>query len=191
MLLTSLSKYLGIATLLIGSLAGTAFADVYNWTLSGGGDTGSGQLVTGAADGGGHDILSFTGSIDGDPVSLYGGQPGSLGASAPGGIYYDNIIYPSLNSGTLNCAGGATFVDGCGIAINIDGGIGNIWSSYPGDGVSGAGAYIYTSPSYINGNANFTLTAAPEPGVLSTLTFGLIVMSLSVIGIKRRKCIPV
>jgi hypothetical protein len=33
MLLTSSSKYLGVAALLIGSLAGTAFADVYDWTL--------------------------------------------------------------------------------------------------------------------------------------------------------------
>jgi hypothetical protein len=146
--------------------------------------------VTGAADGGGYDVLSFTGSIHGDPVSLYGGQPGPLGAPGPG-VYYNNILYPHLKSGSPNCAGGATFVDGCGIAININGGVGNIWSSYVGDGVSGTGAYVYSAPSYVNGNADFTIAAAPEPRVLFTLTIGLLVISLIAIGMKRRRRIPV
>jgi hypothetical protein len=82
------------------SSAGGASAAWYEWTLSGGGDTGSGTLETGAVAGGGNDILSFTGSIDGETVGLFGGQPGPTGADTPGDwVYFNNILYPNSVSG--------------------------------------------------------------------------------------------
>jgi hypothetical protein len=136
---SSIAKIITIAFFFAGSI-GTACATTdYQWTLSGGGVSGSGLLTTGAADNGGYDVLSFTGSIDGNALMLYGGQPGPNGASTPGGgVYFDNILYPALNSGSPNCAGGATLVDGCGIAFSILDGYGNIFDNYSG---KGTGAY--------------------------------------------------
>jgi hypothetical protein len=80
----------GAVFALLGS-AGAAPAATYDWTLSGGGDTGSGTLVTGAAAGGGYNILSLAGTIDGEAVALFGGQPGPGGADTPGNWVYFNI----------------------------------------------------------------------------------------------------
>jgi hypothetical protein len=180
----SIARGLAIA-LLVGGSIGTAFADTtYQWTLSGGGASGSGLLVTGAADNGGYDVLSFTGSVDGSPVTLYGGQPGPLGASGPG-VYYDNILYPGLTSGSSSCAGGHTLVDGCGIAFNLGSGIGNIFDNYSG---TGTGSYIYGfSSATINTDdydATFAIAAytpptpTPEPGSVLLLATGLVAMGL-------------
>lgn len=105
---------------------------------SGGADSGGGLIVTGSADGGGFDVLSFTGTID-------GGQPGPINAPGPDGFYFDNILYPALNSGAPGCAGGATLVDGCGILFQIGTGYGNIYDNFSG---KGTGAYSLSVVSH-------------------------------------------
>lgn len=188
-----LGKISGIAAGAILALSvstGTASATVYDWTLSGGGDTGSGTLTTGAADGGGYDVLSFLGTIDGYAVALSGGQPGPTGNGSPGPFYFDNIIYPALNSGTPNCAGGKTLLDGCGIAFTIDGGYGNIFDNYSG---TGTGAYVYSivaASSSNNLDANFAITQVPEPSSLSLLVvmvagFGLAGWRKSLLSVRQ------
>jgi hypothetical protein len=157
------------AILVLSVATGTASATLFDWTLSGGGDTGSGTLTTGAADSHGYDVLSFLGTIDGHAVALSGGQPGPIGSGSPGPFYFDNIIYPALNSGTPNCAGGNTLLDGCGIAFTIDGGYGNIFDNYSG---TGTGAYVYSivaASSSNNFDANFAIAQVPEPSSLALL----------------------
>src|ERR1700733_11724337 len=102
-----ISRRIAITLLGVAGSIGKASAAVYQGTLSGGGVEGSGLLGSGGTDGGGYDILSFTGSVAGSPVTLFGGQPGPLGMPSPdNGVYYNNILYPALNSGSPKCAGG-------------------------------------------------------------------------------------
>jgi len=164
--------------------AGSASATVFTWSLTGGGDTGSGTLVTGPAAGAGFDVLSFSGLIDGNVVALFGGQPGPIGASGPDTIYYDNILYPNSDPGTSNCAGGSAAVDGCGILFAIDGGYGNIFDNYSGTG-TGPSVYstVIASTAYNNFNARFTVSAVPEPWSLSMLAAAAAALAL----ITRRK----
>jgi hypothetical protein len=144
-------------------------SDIYDWTLSGDGDNGSGTLTTGAADGGGFDVVSLTGSIDGDAVALYGGQPGPDGAYTPGDwVYFNNIFYPNSVSGSSKCAGGDAKLDGCGIALTINGAYGNIYYNYTGQG-SGAYAFLIAPTTYNNFDATFTIAAVPEPSSLSLM----------------------
>lgn len=87
------------------------------------------------------------------------------GAFIPG----DNILYPTSNSGTVECADGNAVVDGCGIAFTINGGYGNIGDNYTGTGTS---ADVYTTaprPTHANFDATFTIAAVPEPSSLSLL----------------------
>jgi hypothetical protein len=152
----------GAVVALLGS-AGGAFAATYDWTLSGGGDTGSGQLETGAAAGGGNDILSFTGSIDGEAVALFGGQPGPSGADTPGNwVYFNNILYPDSVSGSSKCAGGAAVLDGCGIALSVGGAYGNIYFNYTGQG-SGPYAYLVAPTVHNNFDESFAITPGAAP----------------------------
>jgi PEP-CTERM motif len=157
---------------LLAPTIGVSATAYYDWTLSGGGDTGSGVLETGAADGGGFDVLSFTGEIDGSAVALFGGQPGPVGAYTPGDyFYYDNILYPVSNPGTISCSGGPTVVDGCGIVFTINGGYANIWDNYTG---TGTGPDIYSTTGTTNYDASFTIAPVPEPLALWLFGAGLI-----------------
>jgi hypothetical protein len=179
------SGFAAVAVLFLFASAGTASAGWYDWTLSGGGDTGSGMLETGAVDGGGYDVISFTGFIDGDAVALFGGQPGPTGTYTPSDyFYFDNILYPTSNPGTSNCAGGNTVVDGCGIAFTINGGYGNIWDNYTGKG-TGPDVYSTAPPANVNYDATFTIAAVPEPASLSLLALAAAGVGL----IRRRKIV--
>jgi PEP-CTERM motif len=161
-------------------------ADTYDWTLAGGGDTGSGTLETGAAAGGGYDILSLTGTIDGKAVTLFGGQPGPDGAYTPGDwVYFNNIFYPDSVSGSSSCAGGHAVLDGCGIALSIDGIYGNIYYNYTGNG-AGAYAFLISPTSYNNFDAMFTIVPVPEPSSVSLFALG----AAGVLLIRRRALSP-
>ena len=189
---TKTSNSIAIA-LLVGASVGIAFATTtqYQWTLSGGGITGSGLLIAGAADNGGYDILSFTGTIDGSTIDLYGGQPGATPGFTPGaGVRFQTILYPSLDSGSSNCVGGATLVDNCGIAFSLGDGYGNI---YYNDTGKGTGAYEYTFVDDFQNtsdlDATFAITsstaATPEPGPIVLLATGLAAIGLAM---RKRFC---
>jgi hypothetical protein len=147
-----------------------ASATVYLWTMTGGGDSGSGALVTGAADNGGSDIVSFTGAIDGDPVALLGGQPGGATLSADGAYIYDNILYPPPDNPVFDING---------VLFSNAGEEGNL---FYGLGAPGDYSY-YRSPfdqayDIENNSVIFTLTAdpsapVPEPASLAILCAGL------------------
>jgi hypothetical protein len=156
----------------VACLAATvpAAATTYQWTMTGGGASGSGTLVTGAADNGGFDIVSFTGTIDGDPVALLGGQPGGATLSADGAYNYDNILYPPPDNPALDI-NGVLFLDGVEE--------GNLFYGW------GAPEYYsyYRSPfdqayDIENNSVIFTLTAdssapVPEPASLAIFGAGL------------------
>ncbi len=156
----------------VACLAATvpAAATTYQWTMAGGGDSGSGSLVTGAADNGGFDIVSFTGAIDGDTVALLGGQPGGATLSADGAYIYDNILYPPPDNPVLDI-NGVLFSDGVEE--------GNL---FYGLGAPGFYSY-YRSPfdqayDIENNSVTFTLTTdtsapVPEPASLAILGAGL------------------
>ena len=111
-------------------------------------DHGSGTITLGANDNGGFDIVSFTGTLDGNAVSLIGGQPGWLPGppnsnTPPGitaapeystdGLTYDNIYYPG-NSPDIPCFGPVSTqsnqnADAYGILFSFNGGEGEIWGN--------------------------------------------------------------
>jgi len=163
-----------MAVAICAMAAKPASATLYAWTLSGGGDSGSGFLTTGAADNGGLDITSFSGQIDGSVIGgLLGGQPGGAEAYSPAGAFiYDNILYPSSNSAE------SALLDNGGILFTIAGGEANIWgTSANPDGYS---YYTYGSGRYvIQDNAtNFSVvdppSAVPEPGPAAIVALGLV-----------------
>jgi hypothetical protein len=170
------SIVIGAAALLLGAVAvnAPASATVYDWTLdAGGGLTGSGILVTGAPAGSGFDVVSFTGSIGGSPVSLLGGQPGGQATSPSGAFYYDNTVMPTSDP----------VFDVNGLLFTVDAEEGNIW----GNGVAGSYSYwthVGSSYDYTNGSVVFSLTAArgvdfarvaaPEPASIATLGVGFL-----------------
>jgi hypothetical protein len=109
---------------LAGAAPTSAFASVIttNWVIYGN-DHGSGLLSYSTSDNGGYDLLSFTGTINGHPVSLLGGDPGWLpgppNSNTPSGVTaapaysvygltYDNIIYSASNSPDIPCFGPTT-----------------------------------------------------------------------------------
>jgi PEP-CTERM motif len=158
------------AAAVAGLLTATApaSATLYDWTLTGGGDYGSGTLVTGAPDNGGVDILSFSGTIDGNPVTLLGGQPG--GATATSLFVYDNILYPPPNDPVL---------DVWGVLFSDAGDEGNIFY-----GITPLDYSYWSAPldrggdSTTNNSVTFTLTAdlpdpIPEPTSLALFGVGL------------------
>ncbi|MGA7196431.1 MAG: PEP-CTERM sorting domain-containing protein [Roseiarcus sp.] len=145
---------------LLGVAPTSAFATITtNWVVYGA-DRGSGLMTLGPADNGGYDILSMTGTIDGNPITLLGGQPGWLPGlpnsnTPPGvtaapaysvdGLTFDNIVYPASNSPDIPCFGPTTsssnqFADAYGILFNYNGGEGEIW----GNGT--APPYIFGPP---------------------------------------------
>jgi len=156
-----------------------ASATFYDWTLSGGSDSGSGFLTTGATDNGGFDIMSFGGQIDGATITgLLGGQPGVGYAYSPSGaFYYDNILYPSSNS-----AEGA-LLDLGGILFTIAGGEGNIWgTSASPDGYS---YWTYESGRYVIEDSATAFSVVdppypvPEPAPAAMVGLGLLVLWLA------------
>jgi hypothetical protein len=146
-----------------------ASATLYDWTLSGGGNNGSGTLLSGTADDGGFDITTFSGQIDGNPIAgLLGGTPSGGGAYSPADAFiYDNILYPASNSAE------AALLDTNGILFTISGGEANIWGNAPGSG--GYSYYTYLSGNYVtqNSSATFTLAPVPEPVSLALLAVGV------------------
>ena len=164
-----------------------ASAAYYTWTLSGGGDSGSGFLTTGAADNGGVDITSFGGEIDGTTITgLLGGQPGGGEAYSPSGAFvYDNILYPQSNS-----VDGA-LLDTGGILFAIAGGEGNIWGNFGGAG--GYSYYTSVDGSYFIQNNAATFAAVdppapvPEPAPIELVAVGLVGVALTR---RRRRASP-
>jgi hypothetical protein len=75
------------------------FSDTLSFTITGT-HTGSGTITLGAADNGGYDITSITGTIDGQAITEYGGNPGASGAMVPDSdctLTFDNIAYPGAS----------------------------------------------------------------------------------------------
>ena len=98
-----------------------ASASLFLWALDGGvgtGLAGAGSLQTGTADGDGFDVVALSGTIDGLPVSLSGGDPGHMAISPSGAFNYDNIVDPASPSALL---------DAYGLLLSIAGEEGNIW----------------------------------------------------------------
>lgn len=163
-----------IATLAFAAgLAAPASADLYIWTLSGA-ESGSGTLTTGAADGGGFDILSFAGTIDGALVTLAGTplNPGPGGALSPLGAFnYNNILYEgSASTDVLDTYGIlVSFTATPGLEGNIWGNGGTSYSYYTG---TGGGSYPIS-----DGDVVFTIVAADDPPgdpVPEPMTFALL-----------------
>jgi PEP-CTERM motif len=166
---SSLFAFLAGLTACLAATA-PASATVYNWSMTGGGDYGSGTLVTGAADNSGVDIIAFTGTIDGDPVALLGGQPGSATTTTDGAYIYDNILYPPPDNPVFDING---------VLFSSAGEEGNLFYGW---GAPGYYSY-YRSPfdqayDIENNSVSFTLTAdppapVPEPATLAILGAGL------------------
>ncbi len=155
-----------------------ASATPYTWTLSGGTDSGSGTLDTGAASGGGLEVTDLSGTVyfDGGvyagSVSLIGGEPSFPGAIAePEAVAYDNIVYPSAPAG---------LVDGNGILMGLAGGPYVIEITLRGSGnyevpissSAAAGPTLYTATGL-----TFTLTEVPEPSSVALLAAGLFALA--------------
>ena len=176
-------------TMILGLAPAIASASTtLNWSVSGA-DQGSGLMTLGAADNGGYDIVSFTGTIDGNPVTLLGGQPGwSPGppnsntpageTNAPAystyGLTYDNIYYPG-NSPNIPCFGPTSSLsnqnaDAYGILFTYNGGEGEIW----GNGTQAPyifgtpGAYTFEVATGIQTPADYTTTPyTPQAPIVS------------------------
>ena len=167
----------GDATLLIATVP--ASATLYDWTLNGGGDSGSGTLVTGAPDSDGFDIVSFSGTIDGNPVALLGGQPG--GATATYLFIYDNVLYPPSDNPVLDLDG---------LLFSDAGEQGNIfygWGVTPADYSYWRAPLDQGSYDIANDSVTFTLTADPVPEPTSLALFGAGLAALGISRYRRRK----
>jgi len=170
------------------------------WAMTGQ-DSGSGVMTYGAADNGGYDILSFTGTINGNAVSLLGGQPGWLPnppnfGTPPGipaapafstdGLSYDNIYYKG-NSPDIPCFGPVSTssnqnADAYGILFSYNGGEGEIW----GNGTHAPyifgvpGAYTFEVASGIATPADYSTTPYTPQTPLVTLYDGDVQFLISV-----------
>ena len=177
--MTSLKVLLGGASLAIALAAGPAYAGTVDWSLSGDGDTGSGSLTYNASG----DITSFTGIIDGNLVSLLGGQPGSGGAVSPSGLFiYDNILYPT---GSAPGVTSPSLLDNDGVLFSYAGGEGNIW----GNGSSDYAFYTESAGSYVkqNGTGEVFAISAPEPATWMMLLSGFGLLGFMMRGSRRRQ----
>jgi hypothetical protein len=128
-----ISRTLAGAGAMLAAPGGTVYAATYDWTL-GGVDNGMGILTTGAADGGagGVDITAFSGSIDGLPVSLVGGDPGV--GSVLGNLDYDNLLYPAANG--IGVSSGGSLLDSHGVIFSYDSETAAIYADGGADTVS-------------------------------------------------------
>ena len=176
-------------TMILGLAPAIASASItLNWDVFGA-DHGSGLMTLGAADNGGYDILSFTGTIDGNPVTLLGGQPGWIPGppnsnTPPGvtnapaystyGLTYDNIYYPG-NSPNIPCFGPTSSLsnqntDAYGILFTYNGGEGEIWSNgTQAPYIFGApGAYTFEVATGIQTSADYNTTPyTPQTPIVS------------------------
>jgi hypothetical protein len=147
-----------LAAMALGlALGGPAMAGQFDWTLTGSGVTGSGNLTTDGLPG---NVLSFTGDINGNPVSLL---------TATSDFNFDNILLAS-----------APFVTSDGILVSYLGGDGNIFSDpvgYP----PGPNDFWACTPSCYPVQVNdaiFAVSAVPAPGGLP-----LMLMAVGVLGL--------
>ncbi|MGH7011828.1 MAG: PEPxxWA-CTERM sorting domain-containing protein [Caulobacteraceae bacterium] len=179
-LLLSAAMVLGLAPAVASAAITT------NWVIYGV-DKGSGEMTLGAADNGGYDITSFTGEINGYPVTLLGGDPGWLpgppNSTTPAdvlhapefstdGLTYDNIYYPG-DSPDIPCFGPTTShsnqdADAFGILFTYDGDEGEIW----GNGTHApyifgpVGAYTFEVANGIETPADSATNTPQKPNVL-------------------------
>jgi hypothetical protein len=176
MLKVGLAAVAGIGTALLSAIA-PASATLYDWTLTGGGDYGSGTLTTGAPDNGGFDILAFTGTIDGDPVALLGGQPGGATLSPDGAYIFDNILYPPPDQ---------PMFDFYGVLFSTGGEEGNLFYGWgaPGDYSFFRSAFDQAY-DIANNSVTFTLTADPAGPVPEPTTLALLGAGVAGLGLNR------
>jgi hypothetical protein len=142
-----------------------ALADTYNWSFNGGSTNNySGSLITGAADMGGFDITSITGSgtINGSSVTITG----------PTHLESDNILFP--NASPQLDVFGVSFVGSPGsVEVNIS-------------CVSGS---CFQFPAFGSTSGTFTATLVPSvPGPIAGAGLpGLILAGGGLLGWWRRR----
>lgn len=163
----------------LGTASAPASATLYDWSLSGGSITGSGQLTTGDGDHGGYDITSITGTLGSETVlGLLGGAPGySTGdgsspskLSATGAFYYDNILYPVFGSdaGALLDYSGLLLSLGHHTEANIYANSSSDYGYY-----NWSGGYDTQLGSGVTFTVDPVIAAVPEPASMALLGAGL------------------
>jgi hypothetical protein len=162
------------AVLHIGTMAAVR-ADTYNWSYSnsGTGDSGSGVLVTGAADGNGFDITSMSGTWDGQSITNILAV-GSYGEN-------DNILFVNgLAPPTF-----ALLLDGQGVSFDFGGSSSNRVNIFAPNSVQYGECTSALGMCVTGGTFTATLSV---PGPIAGAGFpGLIVAGGGLLGWWRRK----
>jgi hypothetical protein len=168
---------MSLKSLLAGSLFAACVsvmpvqAAVYNIDLTAGSYTVDAWITTGAADGGGFDILNIAGGVSGPGggmiTGLVGGQPGpGTNLSPNGAFYYDNIYYPSPAD---------PVVDNNGLLFSVKNSASewNIYSNGP-DSYALWAAVNSSSYNPATNTTTFSASAVPEPSTWAMMILGFI-----------------
>ncbi len=153
------------------ALAATAFlfsahnadASLFDFTYTGGGVTGSGELTANLIAPGEYEAVSGTDTVAGGIVNgtltlfLNPSSPAAQNSSS-GYFTYDNLLFTNLDP-SVN-GNGLLFVDGAGREVNLFS--------------TGPGAYLHYDNTGFNQAVSFTLTEVPEPASIATIGLGLL-----------------